>query len=154
MNKNKVKSLIEIARIHESHLLYALNNLADIFPMTEEKVAHLTRQEFLLVDFLINRFCRLQDFMGSSLVNAVLIQLNEFADDLTMIDKMNKLEKFHLIKDARLWQEIRKLRNHLIHEYPDHPELVAQFLNQAYPLSFDLLEILNNILKKLEAPSL
>jgi len=153
MNKNKVKSLIEIARIHESHLLYALNNLADIFPMTEEKVAHLTRQEFLLVDFLINRFCRLQDFMGSSLVNAVLIQLNEFADDLTMIDKMNKLEKFHLIKDARLWQEVRKLRNHLIHEYPDHPELVAQFLNQAYPLSFDLLEILNNILKKLEAPS-
>ena len=121
--------------------------------MTKEKVAHLTRQEFLLVDFLINRFCRLQDFMGSSLVNAVLIQLNEFADDLTMIDKMNKLEQFHLIKDARLWQEIRKLRSHLIHEYPDHPELVAQFLNQAYPLSFDLLEILNNILKKLEIPS-
>ena len=153
MNENKIKSLIEIARIHESHLLYALNNLADIFPMTEEKVTNLTQQEFLLVDFLVNRFCRLQDFMVSNLIDAVLNQMNEFADDLTMIDKMNKLEKFHLIKDARLWQEVRKLRTHLIHEYPDHPELVAKYLNQTYPLSFELLEILNNILKKLEFPS-
>lgn len=151
MNENKIKSLIEIARIHESHLLYALNNLADIFPLTEEKITHLTKQEFLFVDFLVNRFCRLQDFMGSNLINAVLIQMNEFADDLTMIDKMNKLEKFHLIRDAGLWKEMRKLRNHLIHEYPDHPELVAMFLNRAYPLSFELLEILNNLLKKLES---
>lgn len=150
MNKNTIKSLIDISRIHESHLLYALNNLADIFPITEEKVKHLTKEEFILVDFLINRFCRLQDFMGSNLINAVLIQINEFADDLTMIDKMNKLEKFHLIKDARLWQEMRKLRNHLIHEYPDHPELITKFLNQAYPLSFELLEVLNNLLSSLE----
>lgn len=153
MNKNTIKSLIDISRIHESHLLYALNNLADIFPITEEKLAHLTKQEFILVDFLINRFCRLQDFMGSNLINFVLDQMNEFSDDLTMIDKMNKLEKFHLVKDARLWQTMRKLRNHLIHEYPDHPELIARFLNQAYPLSFELLEILNNLLKKLEPTS-
>jgi hypothetical protein len=153
MNNNKIKSLIEISRIHESHLLYAINNLAGIFPITEEKVAHLTEQEFLVVDFLVNRFCRLQDFMGSSLIDAALIQMNEFANDLTMIDKMNRLEKFHLIKDARLWQEIRKLRNHLTHEYPDHPELAAKFLNQAYSLSFELLEVLNNLLGRLERPS-
>ena len=150
MNKNAIKSLIDISRIHESHLLYALNNLAGLFPITEEKVACLTKDEFILLDFLINRFCRLQDFMGSSLVDAVLVQINEFSDDLTMIDKMNKLEKFHFIKDARLWQQMRKLRNHLIHEYPGHPELIAHFLNQAYPLSFELLEVLTNLLNSLE----
>jgi len=150
MNENTIKSLIEISRIHESHLLYALNNLADIFPITEEKVTNLTKEEFVLVDFLANRFCRLQDFMGANLIDAVLIQFNEFTDDLTMIDKMNKLEKFHFVKEARLWQEMRKLRNHLIHEYPDRPELVAKFLNQAYSLSFELLEILNNLLGSLE----
>jgi len=153
MNRNKIKSLIEIARTHESHLLYAINNLADIFPITEEKVAHLTQQEVLVVDFFVNRFCRLQDFMGSSLVDAVLIQINEFANDLTMIDKMNKLEKFHLIKDAHLWLEIRKLRNNLTHEYPNHPELIVKFLNQAYSLSSELLEVLNNLLSRLESSS-
>lgn len=151
MNKKTITSLIEIARIHESRLLYALNKLSDKFPLTEEKVVQLTEHEFLLVDFLANRFCKLQDFMGSHLIDAVLIQLNEFSEDFTMIDKMNKLEKFHLIKDAHLWQDMRKLRNHLVHEYPDHPELVAKFLNQAYPMSFELLEILNNLLRKLES---
>lgn len=150
MNENAIKSLIDISKIHEAHLLYALNNLAGIFPITAEKVANLTKEQFVLVDFLVNRFCRLQDFMRSSLVDSVLVQINEFADNLTMIDKMNKLEKFHFIKEARLWQEMRKLRNHLIHEYPDHPELIAKFLNQAYSLSFDLLEILNNLLSHLE----
>lgn len=151
MNQQEIKSLIEISRIHESRLLYALNNLAEKFPLTEEKVVQLTDHEFLLVDFLANRFCKLQDFMGSILVDAVLIQLGEFSNHFTMIDKMNKLEKFHLIKDAHLWQDMRKLRNYLVHEYPDHPELVAKFLNQAYPLSFELLELLNNLLRKLES---
>ncbi len=151
MNKQTIESLIEIAKIHESHLLYALNNLGDIFPITEEKVVNLTREEFLLVELLTTRFSKLQDFMGSNLVDAVLVQLNEFSDNLTMIDKMNKLEKFELIKDAHLWTDIRKLQNHLTHEYPNRPNLVAKFLNQAYSLSFDLLEILNNLLRKLES---
>lgn len=154
MNNTTVKSLIEISRTHESQLLYALNHLADTFPLTEEKVVNLTQQELILVDFLVYRFSRLQDFMGSNLIDAVLIQLNEFSDKFTMIDKMNKLEKFELVKDARLWQDMRKLRNQLVHEYPDHPELVAKFLNQSYPLSFELLEILNNLLRKLESTNI
>ena len=150
MNKPTVESLIEIARTHETQLLYALNKLAEMFPMTEEKVVNLKQNDLILLDFLVYRFTRLQDFMGSNLVDAVLLQMGEFSDDLTMIDKMNKLEKFELIKDAHLWQDIRKLRNHLTHEYPDKPELVAGFLNQTYSLSFELLEILNNLLKRLE----
>lgn len=151
MNKKTIQSLIEIARIHETQLLYALNNLTYMLPLTEQKVVNLTQQELILVDFLVYRFSRLQDFMGSNLIDAVLIQLNEFSDKLAMIDKMNKLEKFELIKDAHLWQDIRKLRNQLTHEYPDHPELVAQFLNQTHSLSFELLEILNNLLRSLES---
>jgi len=151
MNKETIQSLIGISKTHESQLLYVLNKLAYIFPLTKEKVVNLSQEEIILLDVLVYRFSKLQDFMGSNLVDAVLIQLGEFSDSFTMIDKMNKLEKFELIKDARLWQDMRKLRNHLVHEYPDHPELVAKFLNQAYPLFFELLEILNNLLRSLEA---
>jgi hypothetical protein len=123
----------------------------------------MTTKNIRLTPFEIDAICtsfrayfaprpsQLQDFMGSSLVDAVLIQLNEFLDKLTMIDKMNKLEKFELIKDAHLWQDIRKLRNQLPYEYPNRPKLVTYFLNQTYSLSFELLDILNNLLKRLES---
>lgn len=62
-----------------------------------------------------------------------------------MIDKLNRLEKFRIIKDAHLWREITSLRNHLAHEYPEQPELTAKYLNLVYELSKDLLIVLHNI---------
>jgi uncharacterized protein with HEPN domain len=150
MRQDKIGTLIEIAKIHESRLLYALSTVEDIFPLTEEKVTQLNEQQVVLIDSFVHRFTKLQDFMGATLIDAVLIHLGEFSNRLTMIDKMNKLEKFYLIEDAHTWQEMRELRNHLTHEYPGHPELVAKFLNQAYPMSFELLKILNNLLEKVE----
>lgn len=150
MKEDNVESLIEIARIHETRLLTVLKKIESIFPLTTEKVEQFTDEEIFFTDFFANRFCKLQDLMGSNLIDAVLIHMNEFSDDFTMIDKMNKLEKFHLIEDAHTWRVMRTLRNHLIHEYPHNPELVAKFLNQAYSLTPELLKILNNILNKLE----
>lgn len=149
MNMTVIKSWVKIAQIHEKHLLYALNHLAATFPIHADKVLNLNEQEFILIELLTSRFAKLQDFMGNKLINAVLEQMNEFSGDLTIIDKINKLEKFHLIKDAKLWQEFRQLRNHLSHEYPDNPELLAKYLNQTYTLSFELIECLNTLLKKL-----
>jgi hypothetical protein len=151
MNKKAIKSLIEIAKQHRHRLLYVISHLTELFPLTAEKVANLTDKEFIYVDLLVSRFCRLQDFMGAKFINLILDELDEFSDSMTIIDKLNKLEKFRLIKDARLWREIRNLRNHLIHEYPNHPERLALYLNEAYKLSFELLEVLDNLLTKLES---
>jgi uncharacterized protein with HEPN domain len=148
MNETVVHSLLDTAAIHEKRLLYALNHLAPILPITAETIRNLSDQEILIIELLISRFSKLQDFMGSKLINLALENMGEFSNELTMIDKINKLEKFHLIKDAILWKEMRELRNHLSHEYPNNPELLAKYLNQAYRLSFELIECLNNIRNK------
>ena len=64
-----------------------------------------------------------------------------------MIDKINKLEKLGILSHAALWNEMRFARNSAAHEYPNHPELTAIFLNQVFNLSPALIEILNNIQK-------
>lgn len=89
---------------------------------------------------------KLQDFIGSKLINVTLDKLGEFSPNLTMIDKKNKLEKFHLIKNADFWKETRELRNHLSHEYPDNPDLIILYLNETYHLASELLECLYTLL--------
>ena len=149
-NQELVRSLIEISKIHEKRLNFALTNLAEIFPIDEEKFSHLSDEEFLLVELLTNRFSKLQDFIGSKLINVVLDKLGEFKTDLTMIDKINKLEKFHHMKNADLWQVFRELRNHLSHEYPDNPALFVTYLNKTYVLSSELLNCLTKLLEVID----
>jgi hypothetical protein len=151
MTDQTLAPLVKIAKIHDQNLREVLNDLSSLFPMTEEKVEHLTKVEIWGIGYLISRYCLLQDFMGSNLIDETLIRLREFSENMSMTDKIRKLERLGLIKNVKLWDQMRKLRNSLTHEYPDHPELIARFLNQAYPLSFELL---HSLLMKLEPTSL
>ena len=149
MNPTLVNSLVETAKIHEKWLTFALNECKSIFPITASKILMLSNEEFLLLELLGSRFSKLQDFIGSKLITVVLTEMGEFSTDLSMIDKLNRLEKFHLITDAKLWTEMRQVRNQLSHEYPDNPDLQAQHLNKIYDLSFELIECLNRLIRKI-----
>lgn len=149
MKKMIKEEIIKIAQVHEKRLSYALKSLAHLIPFTTEKVLNLSEHDFLVVELMIHRFAKLQDFIGSKIINLFLEISQEPHEALTMIDKLNKLEKFHILDDKDIWQEMRELRNHLAHEYPDHPELVAQFLNQTYSFSGELLLILSKLLERI-----
>lgn len=45
---------------------------------------------------------------------------------------------------------MRQLRNHLAHEYPEQPGLIAEYLNETRVLAQVLIECFKNILRKLE----
>tara|TARA_B110000459_G_C16524606_1_gene454188 strand:- start:51 stop:362 length:312 start_codon:yes stop_codon:yes gene_type:complete len=62
-----------------------------------------------------------------------------------MIDKIHKLERIGIITDAQEWQDMRKIKNHISHEYPDHPEIIARYLSKLFELTPNLLEILARI---------
>ncbi len=149
MKKIIKDEIIKVAQVHEKRLLYALKSLAHLIPFTAEKVQDLSEHDFLVVELMTNRFSKLQDFVGAKIINLFLDISQEPYEALTMIDKLNKLEKFHIIDDKDVWQEMRELRNHLAHEYPDQPELVAQFLNQTYSFSQELLQILTKLLQRI-----
>lgn len=150
MNKNVVDSMINISKIHSERLSLAIEKLAPIFPISATKIQALNEHEFLLLELLTNRFAKLQDFIGSKLIDIYLESVGESLESLTILDKVHKLEKFHVIEDGDTWMEMRQLRNHLSHEYPDHPEITAAYLNEAYISSQQLLQYLQNILKALE----
>jgi hypothetical protein len=61
-----------------------------------------------------------------------LARFEESIDRLPFIDILNKLEKYLNIALANEWQDLRKIRNQLAHEYEDDAIEMANMLNLIY----------------------
>jgi hypothetical protein len=146
MSPLQKESILKTALIHEKRLVSAHKKLAVSVPFTKEKILHLSEEEILWIELMVSRFAKLQDLMGTKIFHLFFDEVNENDDNLTMLDKLHKLEKFAIISDKDVWTKMRELRNHLAHEYPDQPELTAEFLNQTYELSHTLIDIWHKLL--------
>jgi uncharacterized protein with HEPN domain len=71
-----------------------------------------------------------------------------------MLDKIHKLERLEIIENALIWKEMRNVRNHVTHEYPDHPHFTAADLNKIIMLAPELLKILDNIQNRINSISI
>ena len=147
----KASEMIKIADIHANRINLALKELQTLFPLDQDKVANFTTQQLLLIELLVSRFAKLQDFLGKKLINEFFILEEEPIDDLTMLDKINKLERLELIESADFWKEMRDARNHIAHEYPEHPELTALYLNKIFTLAPKLLSFFNTLKHKINS---
>lgn len=94
---------------------------------------------------LINRFGKLQDYIGSNVIDAFLEEKAENILHSTMIDKLHRLECLDLEISSDVWRDIREIRNHVAHEYPDNTELTAKHLNALFEKVPYLLNILNEL---------
>ena len=141
---NKTSELVKIAEIHVTRIQDSIYLLKNTFPVNAEKVKNFTSQELFATEMLSSRFSKLQDIIGRKLIDLFLISQEEFAENLTMLDKINKLERLEIIT-ADLWKKMREIRNHVAHEYPDHPEISAYYLNQLFEVAPSLIELLNKI---------
>ncbi|MES2215349.1 MAG: hypothetical protein V4485_04990 [Pseudomonadota bacterium] len=146
----KIQEVMKIATIHAGRIKDAMSDLQEIFPITQDKILRLNKEEFLLIELLTNRFAKLQDFMGAKVFDAFFRVVGEDADRMTLIDKVNKLEKLRIIENADIWSDFRELRNHLSHEYPDDPASTTKYLNEVYSLAPALLKCLDSIKERLE----
>lgn len=118
-------------------------------PIDQSGVENMSDQNFMYFEVLTNRFGKLQDYLGSKIFYLCLEVHKENTNNLSMIDKLNRLEKIGVIDNAEFWDELRELRTHLTHEYPDHPELTAKYLNYTYKLAPQLIKLTANIIDKL-----
>lgn len=97
------------------------------------------------VDSFIYRFIKLQDMMGDKLFRLFLDEIGEYKDSMSLIDVLDKLEKFNIVDNAEKWIEYRKLRNKLTHEYPNNEQEIIEGIYLAIE-SFDNIDIIiNNI---------
>lgn len=116
-----------------------------MMPLTVDQVERFSEKEIATWDAFVMRFCMLRDLMGMKLFDAVLSYMGEDPAPMSVIDKINVLEKKEIIKEAQLWKDIRKIRNKLTHEYPNAPVLAADSLNQAFKQVETLYGILDAI---------
>jgi len=147
--KNTYKPFINIAQTHVKRLQFALDHLKDIMPISQDSIQSMSDLEFMYFEVLTNRFSKLQDYLGAKIFDICLEVHKESSLGMSMIDKLNRLEKIGIIDSAEFWDELRELRNHLTHEYPDHPELTAKYLNYTYRLSPRLISLAEVIMKSL-----
>ena len=132
VHKETISSIVEIAHTHASRLNYAMKKLDKRFPLTAEAVLAISEDELPMFEFYTSRFSKLQDVMGNALFPKLLAIVGDLTEGMTFIDKLNRLEKLGVIDSTDTWMMMRQMRNHLAHEYPNQPELTAEYLNQAF----------------------
>lgn len=95
------------------------------------------------LEAFVSRFGRMQDTIADKLLPRWLIALAETPG--SQIETLNRAEKLGVMEDVERWLEARKLRNRLVHEYLESPEIFAEDLALAKEYSHLLLDSYNRL---------
>ena len=133
MNRIEVLAYqLKICRMHLDKLNLALEKIGKLYPFTEKAIVNLNEEDLVYLELFISRLGKLQDTLGEKVFGLMLEALGEFVENKSVIDKLNKLEKLEILPSVEWWQDLRKLRNVLVHDYPDDPAFIADNLNTAF----------------------
>jgi len=138
-----IQDILEKINLHKKRLKLALAEIeqwddldSDIFEDFEK---------IKTVDTFIYRFIKLQDIMGEKLFKAFLNKIGEYKNSMSLLDILDKLEKFEIIDNANRWMQYRKLRNQLTHEYPNNEDDIIDGIKIAITSFVEIEIILDNI---------
>ncbi|MCG5510192.1 hypothetical protein [Ectothiorhodospira lacustris] len=92
----------------------------------------------------VARFGRLQDSLGDKLIPLYLRGLGEKTG--AAIDNLDKAERLGVIPSSDTWLTVRKLRNQMIHEYIEDPEILVNALETGHHFVPVLLEVTQTLL--------
>ena len=140
-----IGEILKICDRHADRLTWAMAQLQNHMPFTEQTLKNLNDIELAILDQFSTRFGKLQDLMGAKLFPAVLEITKEQGELKAFIDKLYRLEKIGAIASADAWLLMREARNSFSHDYPDDQELQAALLNKVYELATQLLDVLKGI---------
>ncbi len=140
-----IKDIIEKALLHQNRLSMALKEIENWDNLDKDIFNNF--EKIKTIDSFIYRFIKLQDVMGEKLFKVFLDDIGEYKDTMSLVDILDKLERFEIIDDANHWMEYRKLRNQLTHEYPNNEQEVLDGITLAIVASKNIKQILQNISK-------
>jgi hypothetical protein len=142
---------LKICRIHIDRLNLALRKIEHLYPFTEETIGNIKEDDIGYLELFTTRLGKLQDSLGEKVFTLLLEAMVETVENKSFIDKLNKLEKLEIIPSVTWWQDLRKLRNVLVHEYPDNPAFIADNLNTAFIQTKRLLVFWESLTAYIEA---
>ncbi|WP_031438356.1 hypothetical protein [Methylobacter tundripaludum] len=148
-HQERLLFLAKVVRREIKHLQSTDNRLF-AQPLTLALVAQLDSDEDLAerVEAFISRFGRLQDTLGDKLLPNLLAFVGERT--ATAVDNLDRAERLGWIKSSDSWMETRKLRNQMVHEYIEAPEVLADAINLGHERVADLIYAATRMLTEIE----
>lgn len=148
-DKARLLFLIRTAKKELENLTYSQNRVFKQ-PFTIKKAQSLETDQQLAekVEAFVSRFCRFQDMLGDKLLPHWLKLLGEING--SMIDNLDKAEKFNVLASTDDWLAYRQLRNQMIHEYIEDMTVFTQAIQSANTIVPILEAVLLNVLKDIE----
>jgi hypothetical protein len=132
----------------ESRHLATTDQRLFLIPFTRERAQQLDVDPDLSerVEAFVGRFSRLQDTVGDKLLPALLAALGEHVG--AALDNLDRAERLGLIVSADDWLAMRSLRNQMVHEYVEDPEVLASALCAGHDFLPELIEAANRMVEE------
>ncbi|MBS0185087.1 MAG: hypothetical protein JSS34_01835 [Proteobacteria bacterium] len=127
-----LKQKIEQCQLHLERMKQAAEHIRHLYPFQEKNFPLEKYEDLTSLDMFTGRFAKLQDTMGEGLFLEFLKFLGENVVNLSMIDRLNKLEKYKILESTAKWKYLRELRNDLSHEYPNSYSALVTTLNKIF----------------------
>lgn len=123
--------LVRVIEKEIEHLDYADQQVfSSTFNRSSIEILAHTPELALRIEAFSSRFCRLQDTLGDKLLPSLLMALGESANAL--LNNLDKAEKYGWLSSAEQWIALRQLRNKMIHEYIEDPDIFYSALITAH----------------------
>ena len=110
----------------------AAEHIQHLYPFEDSKFPLEKYEDLTSLEMFTGRFAKLQDTMGDSLFPEFLKFMGENVSSLSMIDRLNKLEKYNILESVSQRRALRELRNDLAHEYPNSYSSLVNTLNKVF----------------------
>ncbi|MBB3329542.1 hypothetical protein BDK63_000382 [Halomonas campaniensis] len=134
---------LQVAERMQHHLHRSWGAIQPDLPLQSAAVPRLDDDTIDRLDLFLSRFGKLQDFMAGKLFRALArASLEDTGADVSLLDTLNRMEKFGVLLAVDDWLEVRQLRNAFAHEYLNDSAAIAENINSAarlYPLLSDTL---------------
>ena len=123
----------------------ALDVLKDMLPI--KNYQELDNLEKFALNALIFRFSKLQDLLGSKIFRTYLEFTGFNTSDKSFFDILKEIEKEGIV-DIDTWDELRKFRNQIAHDYPLDKDEVIESINLFVQKSKELIRISQKLEEK------
>ena len=130
---------------HKIRIEKAYDKVKHIFPLSPSRYEKLNDDEIEAIDQYLFRFAKLQDTLGQRVFKSIVLEYVEDISNLTFIDILNKLVQIGVLKDIKIWQKLRTIRNDISHQYDDESEDIAEALNNIFAYKEEILNIYQDI---------
>lgn len=143
MNEKRLENYFAEALKH----IQLIEEAKEVINLPIKSYDNLPNIEKFAINALVFRFSKLQDLIGSKIFRSFL-EFNKFdTEEKSFLVLLKEIEKEGIV-DIDTWDEFRKIRNNIAHEYPGEEEEALEAVELLVKKSTDLIKIAQKIMDR------